>query len=159
MEFSRSPTTCISKAWCEQGLLQVRHVLCVLFLTKDRKLYGDFLGSQRCPKDRLQICRLAFIFIRRGHGELLHTRRFRESDPRPAEQCFLRERSQETLFRDFEIRKKLVCCPHFSEMGRTLSSRYRIARGEQALLAVSVVLSLTRWPACSPHLQRGLKSC
>ena len=158
MEFSRSPTRCISKARCEQESLQVRHVLSVLFLTKDRRLYGDFLGSQRCPKDRLQICRLAFIFIRRGHGELLHTRRFRESDPRPAEQCFLRERSQATLFRDFEIRKKLVCCPHFFEMGRNLSSRYRIARGEQALLAVSVVLSLTRWPACSPHLQRGLRS-
>ena len=101
VEFSRSPARCVSKGLCEQGSLQVRHVLSVLFHTKDRRLYGDFLGSQRYPKDRLQICWLAFIFIRRGHGELLHTRRFR----------------------DFEIRKELVCCPHSSEMGRVLFSK------------------------------------
>ncbi len=74
----------------------------------------------------------------------------------PAEPCFPRERSWETLFCNLEIRKESVCCPHFSVLGRTCFSRHRIAREEQALLAVLVVLSLTRWPACSPRLQRGL---
>ena len=34
--------------------------------------------------------------------------------------------------------------------------RHRIAREEQALLAVSVVLATIRWLACEPCLQKGL---
>ncbi len=54
----------------------------VLLHTKDMRLYGDFLGSRKWSKDRLQFLRMAFIFVRRGHGEFIHTRRSRESDPR-----------------------------------------------------------------------------
>ena len=69
----------------EDGLQQVffdaRRWLSVLFNTKDTRLYGDFLGSRKWSKDRLQFPRMAFIFVRRGHGEFIHTRRSRESDP------------------------------------------------------------------------------
>ena len=53
-----------------------------LFRTKDMRLCRDFLGSRKWTKDRLQFLRMAFIFVRRGHGEFIHTRRSRESDPR-----------------------------------------------------------------------------
>ena len=45
----------------------------------------------------------------------------------------------------------------FCLAGRACSCSYRIAREEQALLAVSAILSLIRRLACSPRLQRGLR--
>ena len=159
MEFSRSPARCVSKALCEQGSPQVRHALSMLFIPKKRGFMGIFWVPKDAQKTGCKSAGWPSYLFGADMGRASTRDGFGRATRGPAEQCFLRERSQETLFRDFEIRKKLVCCPHFSEMGRTLSCRYRIARGEQALLAVSVVLSLARWPACSPHLQRGLKSC
>ena len=65
----------------QQVFFDARRWLSVLFNTKDTRLYGDFLGSRKWSKDRLQFPRMAFIFVRRGHGEFIHTRRSRESDP------------------------------------------------------------------------------
>ena len=66
----------------QQVFFDARRWLSVLFNTKDTRLYGDFLGSRKWSKDRLQFPRMAFIFVRRGHGEFIHTRRSRESDPK-----------------------------------------------------------------------------
>ncbi len=78
-------TYLVPKARESRRLLVFAHAwswMSVLFITKDMRLYGDFLGSRKWSKDRLQFPRMAFIFVRRGHGEFIHTRRSRESDPR-----------------------------------------------------------------------------
>jgi len=78
-------THLVSKAREGRRLQVFGHALSlmsVLFHTKDMRLCGDFLGSRKWSKDRLQFLRMAFIFVRRGHGEFIHTRRSRESDPR-----------------------------------------------------------------------------
>ena len=62
----------------------------------------------------------------------------------PAEHSHLHEGSWEALFCDLEIRKESVRYPGLFGLGRTCLCRNRIAREEQALLAVSVVLKLTR---------------
>ena len=81
--------------------------------------------------------------MRRGRGELLHTRQPLGERPMSWQNPVPCVSDRGDVVLCDKIRRELVCLPRFSVSDRTCTCRYRIAREEQALLAVSAAIHIS----------------